>query len=81
MLAGPIGVRARLHETGIDEAFQSGGKDVGRDSEASLEVGEPGDSAQERVSDDQEAPPLTDGLQGARHRAVLSVIRATQHGN
>ena len=73
-------VLAALHEPVFDEAVQAGGQHVRRHAEPALKVGEAGDPGEQRVADDQEAPPLADDFQGARGRAVLILVGPTEHG-
>jgi hypothetical protein len=63
-----------LHETSGDEAVESRLEDVGGDAEGALEVGEAGAPGEQGVTDDQQAPAFAHQLQGARRRAVLSIL-------
>ena len=50
-----------------------------RDTQIVLEVAEARDTRQDRVAQDQQAPPLPDDVQGAGNRAVLAVVHLSEH--
>lgn len=65
---------------GGDEAFEPFGEDVGCDPEAALEVAEPRVSTEQRVPQDEQAPPLAGDLEDAGGGAFLRLVEAAEHG-
>ena len=59
VIAGALGLAA-FHQPRLDQMVQPRGENVPRDTQAALEIGEAGDATIERVSDDQQAPALSD---------------------
>jgi len=66
-----------VHHAGLNKVLQTGRQNVGRDAKAALEVDESHRSGEGGVAQDEEGPPFTEYLEGARDRTHLRVIRAT----
>src|SRR5262249_50697064 len=58
-----------LEDAVIDQVLEPGGEDVLGDAEAALEVAEAA-GAEERVADDEQRPPVPEGLEGLPDPAV-----------
>src|SRR5256886_8399265 len=72
-------MHALLHEPILHESIEALREDIGGETEAPLEVREPGHPPEERVAHDQQAPPLPDHFQGSGSRAVLAFVGTPQH--
>src|SRR5256886_17006014 len=72
-------MHALLHEPILHESIEALREDIGGETEAPLEVREPGRPPEECVAHDEQAPPLPDHFQGSGSRAVLAFEGAPQH--
>src|SRR5437773_11195217 len=72
-------VHALLHESIVDASIGALREDIGGETEAPLEVGEPGHPPEECVAHDEQTPPLPDHFQGSRSRTVLAFVGTPQH--
>jgi hypothetical protein len=73
-----LGVVPALHDSGVDESIQAVLEDVRCDSKLE-EVVEAGGAGEQRVPDDQQAPPLAHEFERSSGRAHLSVIGFPEH--
>ena len=71
---------ASFHDTRCNKTVEALCEDVGRQVQAALIFGEPGEPAKHRVPQDQRAPPLADQFQGASRRADLFFVKLSKHG-
>ena len=71
-------VAAALEHALLDQALQPRLQHVARDPEAALEVVEP-PHASERVTQDEDRPPLAHDLERPRDGAVLPAVCAVEH--
>jgi hypothetical protein len=80
VVVASVGATVALQQAGLDQRFQPGGQDVRGNAQVVLEVAEPRRPRQQRLTQDQQAPALPDDFQGSCDRAVLTVIRLSEHG-
>jgi hypothetical protein len=73
-----LGVVPTLHDSGLDESIQAVLEDVRCDSKLE-EVVETGCAGEQRVPDDQQAPPLAHEFERSSGRAHLGVIGFPEH--
>lgn len=77
ILASAAGANRCRHDLVFDEQSETLGEDRGRNFEVFPEVGE-ANHAVERITDDQQRPPLADYLERARHWAHFIVVLPPQ---
>ena len=70
---------ARFHEAGGDKILEPFRQDVRGDLQGALKFREARETAKYRVSQDEDAPPLPDELQGPRRRAILVFVQPSEH--